>query len=371
MDFTLDENQQAVADLANQILADRTQPEKLKEAEDAGEWFDRDTYAELAKAGLIGIALGEDVGGGGLGVVEVGQVLEAQGRNVSPVPVWNTALAALAIDRFGSDDLRKDILPGVIDGSRILTVGIQEWHSDDYLSPAAEAEDGKKGCKITGTKIVVEFAEESDKMVLIAKDSKGEAGLYLLDLDQPEISMNKGETTRNQPVHEVVISGAVGVKLENSDLAWFVNSAIALLCAVQVGVTEIALKMAAEYTSTREQFGRPLATFQAVTHALANQYINVNGIKLPTYSALWNLDNGKDATVRVSEAKWFASHLAMDLANTTQHVHGGMGVDRDYPLHQLYALEQAHPNQPGSRHAAAAQAWGCTGCQLVKLGGHC
>lgn len=358
MDFILDESQQAVSDLANQILSDRYDPIALTASEKNDEWFDKSTYAEIVKAGLLGIAVSEDVGGGGLGLVELGQVLEAQGRNLTPIPLMDTALAAIALDKYGSEDLRKAEIPNLLDGS-VAAIGIAEWHSDDYLNPMTEAtatgEVSETGevFKITGTKAMVEFAKEAHKLILSANGADG-AGLYLIDLNESGISMNEGVSTRHQKVHEIIMSGTRAVKISGADfteadLNWFVNANIACLCAIQAGATEQALKMSAEYTSTREQFGRPIATFQAVTHRLADQYINVNGIRLTCYTALWTLDHiGDDpdltdalATVRTSEAKWFASHLAMAVADATQHVHGGIGVDRDYPLHR-YTLWNKH-----------------------------
>ena len=341
MDFTLDENQQAAADLSNQIFGDRISPEGLKNMEESGGWFDRDTYAEITKAGLLGIACKEDVGGGGLGLVELGQVLEAQGRHVAPVPLWSTSLAALAIDEFGSKAQRKAELPGLLAGTSIYTTGIQEWFNDNLVEPEAEAAPDGDGFKITGTKIVVEFAEESEKMLVTARSPEGEAMLYLVDLKQGGISMNPGVSTRLQPVHEVVMSGAPGEALSGSSSKWLVNRAIALLCATQVGVLGQALKITAEYTSTREQFGRPIATFQAVTHRLADQYMTVNAARLTTYAALWELANQKDVSRRIPVAKWYCSDMAQKLADATQHVHGGIGVDVDYPLHR-YTLWNKH-----------------------------
>src|SRR5438132_9276699 len=116
MDFTLDEAQQEIADLARRILEDRVDHQRLRMIEGGNEWFDRETYAELAKSGLVGIALREDVGGGGMTLVELGQVLEAQGRTVAPLPLLPTLLPALAIDQFGTAAPPPRILPGVAEG---------------------------------------------------------------------------------------------------------------------------------------------------------------------------------------------------------------------------------------------------------------
>jgi len=97
MDFNLDETQQEIADLALRILEDRVDHNRLKEIEAGPHWFDRETYAELAKAGLVGIALREDVGGGAMTLIEAGLVVEQQGRTVAPMPLLPTIVAALAI----------------------------------------------------------------------------------------------------------------------------------------------------------------------------------------------------------------------------------------------------------------------------------
>ena len=368
MDFSLDESQQAVAELADQILESRVSPEGIKEMEDAGDWFDRDTYAELAKAGLCGIGLSEDIGGGGMGILEAAQVMEAMGRHVAPLPLWSCSLAAMAIDRFGTDEQRQRELPGIADGSSLLTVGIQEWHNDDYLSPGMQAtstgaSSSENSWRLDGTKIVVEFAEESQKILVTARADEG-MGLFLASLEDAGISKEAGTSIRLQPVHEIAFNdvsaelvGEISQPSSSSSVVWLTRAATALLCATQVGVLDKALKMTAEYTSTREQFGRPIATFQAVTQSLANQFMHVNGAKLTAASALYLMSTiegeagedvledgearGEDIDRALHVAKWYASHCAHEVAHATQHVHGGMGVDRDYPLHR-YTLWNKH-----------------------------
>ena len=347
MDFTLSEEQQAVSELANRIMGDRLDMERLMEIEAADEWFDRDLYGELAAAGLVGIGLSEDVGGGGLDLIAVGQVLEAQGRHVAPAPLWSGMLAALAVDAFGTDEQRQRDLPGCADGSNLLTLGLQEYLNDDIASPSARVVDGK----VVGSKEVVEFAAESSKIVVVAGLDDGtdngiisDTGLFLVDLSDPAVAMEAGVSTRLQPVHQVSFYGVPCEPLGPADGAsvqWLADRAVALLCATQVGVVDRALRLAAEYTSEREQFGRPVATFQAVTQRLADQFMHVEAVRLCTCAALYDLANGNDASVRLPVAKWYASHWAHDVAHATQHVHGGMGVSVDYPLHR-YTLWNKH-----------------------------
>ncbi|HEX7096953.1 MAG TPA: acyl-CoA dehydrogenase family protein [Acidimicrobiales bacterium] len=346
MDFNLDETQQEIADLARRILEDRVDHQRLKMIEAGDEWFDRETYAELAKAGLVGIALKEDVGGGGMSLVELGLVLEAQGRTVAPLPLVPTMTAALAIDEFGTPEQRQAYLPGVADGSLVLSAALQEYLNDDIRSPyATAAEDGNGGWTVTGTKVMVEFAQQAHRILLAAR-APGGVAVFLVDPTSPTVSMVRGVTSRLEPVHEVHLEATpaelLGSVERGADILAFVHDrALGMLCSVQLGVTDTQLRMTAEYTSKREQFGRPIATFQAVTQRLANAYIDVEAIRLCTYSAMWRLANGLDASEDLRIAKWFASDGAHHVAHGAQHMHGGAGVDVEYPLHR-YTLWNKH-----------------------------
>ena len=165
-----------------------------------------------------------------------------------------------------------------------------------------------------------------------------------MDLGADGVSLTDGASTRLEPVHEIVLDGAAAEPIGDADgtsLRWLHQRALALLCSTQVGVLDQALKLTAEYTSTREQFGRPVATFQAVTQRLADAFIHVEGARLTTAASVWELDNGCDATEHLYMAKWYCSKWANEVAHATQHVHGGMGVSADYPLHR-YTLWNKH-----------------------------
>src|ERR1700757_2471868 len=143
MDFSFSEEQQEIQNLAAQILGDKVTHERLKEIEPSPEWFDRDLWSELAKAGLVGIALPEDAGGGGFGILEAALVLEEIGRTVAPVPYYATGvLGALPISEFCSNEQRKRLLPGVAEGEVILTAALGEDLNPDPTSPTTTAKDG-------------------------------------------------------------------------------------------------------------------------------------------------------------------------------------------------------------------------------------
>lgn len=339
MDFNLNEQEQAVSDLAMQILGDKIDHERLKEIEAGDEWFARDEWALMADAGLVGIALPEAHGGGGLGIIEAGLVCEAVGRHVAPVPALPTMLAAMTLAAFADDALAAELLPGVCDGSRVLTVATAEHLREDLARPGATADANGA---LTGTKSVVEFAAQSSHAVVTAM-GPDEPGLYLVELDGAGVTAEAGTTSRKEPVHELTFSAAPTTLLATGEPAirWFEARYLALVCATQLGVVEGQLRLTAQYTSEREQFGRPIATFQAVTQRLADCFIQVEGLRLQTQSALWRIANEVDPWEDLRIAKWFGSEGAHFVAHGAQHMHGGIGVDVDYPLHR-YTLWNKH-----------------------------
>jgi alkylation response protein AidB-like acyl-CoA dehydrogenase len=233
----------------------------------------------------------------------------------------------------------------VCDGSIVLSIALQEYLNDDVLSPTATATGSGRTRTVTGTKVMVEFAEQADRILVAAKAGRGIA-MLLVDPKAEGVSLVRGITSRKEPVHELHLDNVpgelVGSTTNGAEILRFVaDRTLGMLCSVQVGVTDRQMRMTAEYTSQREQFGRPIATFQAVTQRLANAYIDVEAIRLCTYSAMWRLANGLDASEDLRVAKWFASDGAHHIAHGAQHMHGGAGVDIENPLHR-YTLWSKH-----------------------------
>ena len=337
MDFTPSEAQQAVVDLAGHIMGDHLDMDRHLAVETVGGWFDRELWGDLASAGLLGIALSTDVGGSGLDAVALALLLGVQGSHVAPLPLLPSSVAALIVDRHGSGEQRQRLLPGVVAGDSILTVAVQEFLDDRLSLPSTIFENGL----LYGTKVVVEHLDAAS-LVLVTVRSPNGPRCVLVDPMADGITRVEGTSTRRQPVWEVTFEATPAEPVGDDTTVDALLDHLRLgICATQLGVTERALSMTAEYTSTREQFGRPIATFQAVGQRLADQFVNVSGIRLVTFSAAWRLANGVDATEDLLVSKWWASERATDVANATQHCHGGMGVATDYPLHR-YTLWNKH-----------------------------
>ncbi|MFN8036328.1 MAG: acyl-CoA dehydrogenase family protein [Acidimicrobiia bacterium] len=342
MEFAPSDEQQAIADLAAQIFSEQATTDRLKEIVATDDLrFDRALWSKLADANLLGVCVPEELGGLGFGLVELCLVLQQLGRTVAPVPLLATlAYGALPLARFGSTGQAKALLPGVVGGETVLTGAFVETPGDPR-HPSAVARASGGAWTVTGTRPCVPAGLVASHALVSASTADGATGLFLVDLYGPGVTREREDTTSEIPEALLTLDGApaetVGpVDAAGTVLGWTLEHVTVALCAVQAGVTEGAIRLTAEYTTTREQFDRPIATFQAVGQRAADAYIDATAIRLTMLHAAWRLADGRDASKEVAVAKYFASEAAARVARAAQHLHGGMGVDRDYPLYRYY-----------------------------------
>jgi alkylation response protein AidB-like acyl-CoA dehydrogenase len=347
MDFELSEEQQAISDLAGQILGDLLTVERLEQLDGDADWFARDAWTELAKADLLGIALPEADGGGGFGLFEAGLVLEQIGRTVAPVPYLATiVLGALPVAEFGSASQRADLLPGVISGDTLLTAALVEaGGSQPPSTPATTATPAGDGWTLDGVKLFVPAAHLSQRMLVPARTGdEGSVGVFLVDPTAAGVTLERLTTTSGEPQFAVHLQGvSVGTDDVLGDASaggpiveWIAQRALAGVCAVQAGVCEAAVRMTATYTSERHQFNSPIATFQAVAHRAADAYIDATAVRFTAWLAAWRLSRGLPARDELDVAKFWAAEGGQRVVHAAQHLHGGIGVDKDYPLHRYF-----------------------------------
>jgi hypothetical protein len=335
MDFSLTQEQEALRELARTILEDHVTHDRLKTLGE--DWFDGDAWDALARASLLGLALPEDVGGGGLGLIEVCLLLEQVGRTVAPLPVLPTlVLGAGPIAEFGTPEQCRRWLPGVASGEVILTAALLEAGEADPARPTATARRDGAGWRLDGVKLCVPAAHLAARILVPAG-----TGVFLVDPRGAGVTLERQETTSGEPQWRMMLAGApgepVGAPGEGAQvMGWLVPRALVGLCAMQLGVTDRALRMTGEYTVQREQFGHPIASFQAVHQRAADAYIDVESIRLTLWQAAWRLASGLPADAEVAVAKFYASEAAHRVVYAAQHLHGGIGVDVDYPLHRYY-----------------------------------
>jgi 3-oxocholest-4-en-26-oyl-CoA dehydrogenase beta subunit len=362
MDFNYSEEQEAVRQLAGQIFGERSTHDRLKEVEasagDAGP-FDRDLWKELAAAGLLGIHLREDVGGAGLDFVAACLVVEAAGRTAAYVPVVETMVyGALPLDRFGTEAQRKEWLAGVCAGTTILTAAMAELVGEMVLpggtEPATTATAQPDGSWVlSGTKACVPAAFVADAILVpatcrTADGSSSGPGVFVVEPGAVGVSLTRQTTTTGRPEAIVELDGVrVGAGQlvgESEDGAAVIDCitefATTALCIQESGICAAALELTAEYTKTRIQFEKPIATFQAVGQRAADAYVDTEAIRLTAWQAAARLAAGLPASAEVAIAKYWAAEGGQRVVHAASHLHGGVGVDRDYPLHRFFLLTE-------------------------------
>ncbi len=339
MDFHLSEDLQEVEALAAEIFGDLASVDRVREVETTNTRVDDRLWGELAKAGLLGIALPEEYDGAGLGLAALCVVLEQQGRTVAPVPLWAAGVGGLLLAEYG-DEAGRALVSQVADGSARLTLALEEFAPAVPAAPVTTARADGDGWVLDGTKAVVPSADFATHVLVSATTDAG-PGLFLLETDADGLTWTTTETTTRDHAGNLELAGAraraVGAPGDTALPTALRLTAIAL-AAVQVGVAEGALKLAAAYLSEREQFGRPLATFQAVQHQLADCYIDIDAMRVTLWQAVTSVEDGEPAAADRAAlvAKWWCDQAGLDVVHRTQHVHGGIGVDVDYPVHRYF-----------------------------------
>jgi alkylation response protein AidB-like acyl-CoA dehydrogenase len=335
MDFTPTDGQTDAAQLAKQILTDRCTVERQAEVEKQGGRFDRELWKELGEAGLLGLAVPEEHGGAGLGILELVSVLEEAGRVVAPLPIAPHVVAALTIARYGSEGQRS-VLSEAATGANILTAAVAEPHATLPTHPATTAARNGKSWRLTGTKTSVVGATEADLVLVPATTDQGPR-VFLMDPQASGATLEQQRITGGEHAGRLQLDGVEADVLDDPDAHQFLAHHLSVAWAAeQLGVCEGALALTSEYARTREQFKRPIGSFQAVSQRLADGYIDVRGLDLTVTSAAWRLSEGLPADVEVATAKLWAADTGHKLAHTTVHVHGGVGIDLDGAAHRYF-----------------------------------
>ncbi len=341
MDFSLTEAQAELAGLARKILVERDEPGRQ--------------WAALAAAGVLAAGLPGELGGDGLGFLEQCGVLTELGRAASPVPYLpSVVLGAGAVAAFGRAGQRR-WAAAAGDGSAVLTVALAEEDGDDPGSPSARAERAGPRWRLSGVKTAVPAATRADLALVPATvggagagERAGQVLVFLVEPSDHGVTVQPQELTEGDgaarlllddvPLDDSRVLGAAGGGREVAD--WLVSRGTVGVCAVQAGVLERALELTAGYARSREQFGRPIGSFQAVAQRLADAYIDVEAVRLTMWQAAWLLTAGQagDAEVAaaIASAKFWAADAGHRVAHTAVHVHGGLGIDTSYPVHRYF-----------------------------------
>jgi 3-oxo-4-pregnene-20-carboxyl-CoA dehydrogenase alpha subunit len=307
MDFIPTESQQAVAALAAEILAEP------------------DPWKALARAGLLDAS--------SLGVLELAVLLTEIGRRAPSMQALATLMTgALPIARWGNPALQQALLPGVASGELLLTAALREPSTPQPAPPATTITNGT----LTGTKLGVPHADQAS-LILVPASSMGVA---LVDPRAAGVELTRTPSASGAPEFTLRMDGTpIQGMLGGADCVRdLYQLAVAGACALADGAVAAALALTRDHVGTRQQFGRPLAAFQAVSQQIAEVYIASRTMHLATLAACWRLDAGLDAGADLDVAGYWCAEQAPRAVRTCHHLHGGLGMDATYPLHRFSSL---------------------------------
>jgi len=302
MRFTLSDDQQEIKRTAHDLLANRATMAKVREAAESGRYDDALTR-ELGELGWPGIAVSEEHGGQGLGIVELAVLLEELGYACAPVPFLGSALAALAIEHAGSDEQQQRWLRGLASGELRGALG-----TADGLIPDAPGAD----------------------VVVIVDAANGSA----------HVADGTEEVEAIDPTRRHGRATGTGEALEG-DVAGAIDRTLVAVSAELVGVCQRALDMTVEYVKERKQFGVPVGTFQAVHHAAAQMLMDTEGGRSATYHAAWAADADPERLpMAAAMAKAWTSDAGRSVTGSAIQLHGGIGFTWEADVHWLYKRAQ-------------------------------
>lgn len=337
MRFELDADQRALVELTDEVLRkEEGSPER--------------TWKALVDSGVLGAVLPESVGGSGLGAFEAGLILHAVGKSGVALPALGSLMfGAVPLASFAEPD---PLLYWVATEGIPLTAAIGEPGQPFPDAPSVITRWDEETLLVTGSKVNVPDLDAA-QWLLVVVAHQGEPTLVLVDPTGPGVRTGPlGAVRLEDAVAERVIGGPDRVRA-------LYRHAVAGTVAFGSGSLDGALGLTVEHTGTREQFGRPIATFQAAAAELADVAVTARSLRLIANSACWRLGRELDADTDIATAAFWFGTRALEAVHTCHHLHGGVGVDIDYPLHRHYGAVKRLTGLLGGEHAVT-EAMGVT-----------
>jgi alkylation response protein AidB-like acyl-CoA dehydrogenase len=317
-----------------------------------------DAWAELVKLGVVAATVPESCGGDGVDPAAAFAVLRETGRRAVPVPALATiALGVLPLARWGTPAQQDDALAPVAAGGAVLTAALHELSAPVTLAPRTEALESGDGFVLSGVKVGVPYGGRAHRILVPARIGDT-TGLFVVDPAAAGVTITAEPTSDEHESSRVALHGAPGTQVPGGPaaVADLRRLAAAGVAATAAGLLAGALDLTKEHVRTREQFGRPLATFQAVAQNLADVYVVERVVGLAARAAVDVVAAGRDApdgdaTADPEVAAAWVVDETRTAIGTCHHLHGGLGLDRSYPLHRYSAAasDLAHAVGGGER----------------------
>jgi alkylation response protein AidB-like acyl-CoA dehydrogenase len=353
MDLGLDEQQEMLKNFARDFLEKECPEQLVRAMEDDEKGYSPELWQKMAQQGWMGLIIPEKYNGTGMNVCELVVLLEEFGRALVPGPFLSTVvLGGVPIMEAGTEEQKQQFLPKIASGEIIMTLALTEpsakWTADGVQ---LEAKKDGNDYVLNGTKLFVQDAHVTDYMIVSARTGgSGEDGitLFIVDSKSPGIKFEVLKTIAADKQCEVTFDN---VKVPASNMlgqegkGWPIiektkKVATVAACAYLVGLSQMDFDVTLNYAKERVQFGRPIGSFQAIQHKLADAVIDVDGSRFITYKAAWSLQEGEpDADLMISMAKAWTSDASRRVVAHGQQIHGGIGFTKEYKI-QLYFRRQ-------------------------------
>ncbi|MFE2885261.1 acyl-CoA dehydrogenase family protein [Streptomyces graminifolii] len=348
MDFTFSEEQQAAAEAAAGVFAD-VKPDGVPSPADTtgavAQDFDRALWARLAEADLLSLLIGEAYGGAGLDAIALCLVLRESAKVLARVPLLESSAAAATVQAYGGEELRSALLARAGRGDLVLTVAANGRTGHDPAELAVTARRDGDRWVLDGVQTAVPWAYGADLVVVPAHTDADRTVLALVAPDREGVVLAEQISTTGERLAELRLESVPIARVDVIDAEgaweWLRDLLTAGTCALSLGLGTAVLRMTGEYTSRREQFGFPVATFQAVAVQAADRYIDLRAMEATLWQAAWRIASDAPGALPpaadLAVAKIWAAEGVRRVVQTAQHLHGGFGADTDYPLHRYHA----------------------------------
>lgn len=340
MDFSLTEDQRAIADMADSLFSDICTDERLIKFDESGETTMEELWQTCQETGLHALYIPESAGGSALGMTDLMVVLEAQGRALGQVPLWRHQIAATALVEFGGSELQP-LAEAAATGELLLTLSQADQTRSQGIELQAQA--GAGGLILNGRVEAVPEAARAKAALVLVQSPDGVTPV-VLDLDSAGISRVDGVLTQGESVSDLILEQvevAASHLLPVAATEWLEVRSIAAMASLQLGVSQQQLSRTVEYISERRQFDRQIGSFQAVQMTMADCQIAVEALRSALWQLCYRIDAGLPAPSEALATAWLACEAGHDIGHKAQHVHGGFGVDLTYPMHRFLYWSRA------------------------------
>jgi alkylation response protein AidB-like acyl-CoA dehydrogenase len=337
MYFDLNDEQQAIKSTAHDFLASRFKSERIREIAESESGFDESGWREMAELGWAGLALPEEWGGQGLGIVELAVLFEEMGYALAPSPLLSNTVAGLALAAGGSDEQKERWLKPLAEGElRGTPALIDAGGPAEPMKFSMAADSNGDGVVLSGEKTLVLDAGSADFFLVATSDGgrhvieKGADGVTVI----PEESIDLTRRLSSVRFDGVQVAPEASLPGQGVDYMPVFFRACVALAAESTGIAQRALEMSVEYAKDRQQFGRPIGAYQAVSHRCAQMLLETEGARSAVYGAAWAADAEPESLpLAASMAKAYASDTGWRVPDAAIQVHGGIGFTWEHDLH--------------------------------------